>query len=633
VAIFARSLTLLIDLRSAATRRLVRALGLTALLSAVLLVGAVPASAVVETVGGRQYGVEFQNSASPVTPSTPLAYENGPVVHASADYALYWDPETRYGGWEAFTAGFLEGAGGASGSLNNVFAVAGQYRDASGNAAYSSSFRGAYTAVDHFSSPENCKGAEASCLSDARIRAELAKYVLANGLPAGLNPPSGQTPVYFVFTPAGTTVCLGAGGSAGECSGSGICSYHSFTEINGTKILYAVLPETAKTTCQNGSGLQTPNLTLADVVANEIADEQIATVTDPLLTGWHDSGGPKNEVPDKCRNEFAVAEGPPGKEYNQAIAGVHYYINDVFDQAALTDHYPGNPCIHGVTVAPQFTVPNYPVHSGEPLPFNATESYVDLGIAKYNWEFGPGETAEVNCGARTPTNGYEPAECNGSSGTGNPNSVASVVHTYAHSGTYGVKLTVVPTQLEEEERATREAEERAKHNAEEKAKHEAEEKAKREAEEKAKAEAEANATSRAAIANGVATPVASAGVLSRSLRSVLASGLVVNYSVNEEVAGRFEVLLAASIARRIGLHGPLAGGLAAGTPPQMVIAKAILVTTKGGHNTLKIAFAKNTAKHLRRLGKVTLMVRLVVHNATSRTPASTTVLSTVNLAH
>ena len=74
----------------------------------------------------------------------------------------------------------------------------------------------------------------------------------------------------------------------------------------------------------------------------------------------------------------------------------------------------------------------------------------------------------------------------------------------------------------------------------------------------------------------------------------------VRYSVNEQVAGHFEVLLAASIARHIGLHGPPATGLAKGTPPQIVIAKAILVTTKGGHNTVKIQFCKKTAARLRR---------------------------------
>ena len=51
-------------------------------------------------------------------------------------------------------------------------------------------------------------------------------------------------------------------------------------------------------------------------------------------------------------------------------------------------------------------------------------------------------------------------------------------------------------------------------------------------------------------------PVASTAVVSRSLASVLKKGLMVSYSVNQQVAGQFQVLLASSLAKRIGLHGP-----------------------------------------------------------------------------
>ena len=79
------------------------------------------------------------------------------------------------------------------------------------------------------------------------------------------------------------------------------------------------------------------------------------------------------------------------------------------------------------------------------------------------------------------------------------------------------------------------------------------------------------------------------------------SGLVVSYSVNEQVAGHFEVLLAASIAHRTRpARCRSRRVLPAGTPPQMVIAKAILITTKGGRSTIKIQFGKVTAARLRR---------------------------------
>jgi hypothetical protein len=126
-------------------------------------------------------------------------------------------------------------------------------------------------------------------------------------------------------------------------------------------------------------------------------------------------------------------------------------------------------------------------------------------------------------------------------------------------------------------------------------------------------------------------PVATAATVSKSLAQVLRSGLVVRYSVNEQVAGRFEVLLASSIAKRIGLHGAPAAGLPQGAAPQIVIAKAILVTTKGGRNTIKILLGKTTAARLRKLRKVSLMLRLIVRNASSQNPVGTTVISTVNL--
>ena len=105
---------------------------------------------------------------------------------------------------------------------------------------------------------------------------------------------------------------------------------------------------------------------------------------------------------------------------------------------------------------------------------------------------------------------------------------------------------------------------------------------------------------------------------------------MIRYSVSEQVAGRFEVLLASSIARKLGIHGAAATGLAQGTAPQTIIAKAILVTTKGGHSTYRLKLSKTVAARLRKLAKVSLTIRLVVHNAAS--PAATTVLNTVTLA-
>jgi hypothetical protein len=133
-----------------------------------------------------------------------------------------------------------------------------------------------------------------------------------------------------------------------------------------------------------------------------------------------------------------------------------------------------------------------------------------------------------------------------------------------------------------------------------------------------------------------APQVVRAVALSRSLRKVLRKGLVVRYSVPEEVAGHFEVLLARSFAHRIGLRGSPPRGLARGAAPQIVIGRALLVTIAGGRNTLKLHFGRASVARLRRaarlhrLRKVPLTLRLVVRNA--KTPATTTLLSRFTLS-
>jgi PKD repeat protein len=630
------------------------------------LYAAQTAGAVVTSVGGHQFGVQPETAEEPLI-TEPLSYGNGPVVHSAAPYALFWDHNAGdfRGSWEEIISGFFANTGAASGELNNDFAVIPQYHDTSGGkAAYDLTFRGEFTDTDAYPAAGNCSE-PAPCLTDAQVRAEVSKYILANGLPTGLNPTSGPTPVYYVFTPPGVTVCLEGSGEHGHCSATAsanpLCSYHSFIPAGGglsSTVLYAVepwtagnygtiqKPEVSGSDCQNGTGtMQEPNQRglgpegeyssgLADLIVNNVTDEALSTATNPLFNAWRDAGDGK-EVVDKCRNDFYGGElieplttsvdehTKAGKAHNQTINGVPYFLNDVFDQAALYAPYPGVPCINGVSIVAQFTAQN-PIHSGDVATFSTTQSDVTLGVQKYNWSFGDGTGTEVNCESRVPTNGFGPEECTGASGTGAPNPVASTTHTYTYGGTYDVKLTIAdyggnttsvlhpitvvgpapPAPAKEETAASIPA---------------------------ATPQGVAT-TGGSATAPTPVTPVkvtATQSVAPQSLASALRSGIVVRYSVSEQVAGRFEVLLASSIAKKLGIHGTSASGLAKGTPAQTVIAKAILVTTKGGHSTYKIKFSKATAARLRKVGKVSLMIRLVVHNAKS--PTTTTVLNTVKL--
>ena len=126
-------------------------------------------------------------------------------------------------------------------------------------------------------------------------------------------------------------------------------------------------------------------------------------------------------------------------------------------------------------------------------------------------------------------------------------------------------------------------------------------------------------------------PVAQAAIISRTLKTATRKGLIVRYSVNEQVAGHFEVLMSRAVAARVGITGPVATGLPAGTQPQIVIARATLVTTTGGRGAFNIHFSKRTAARLRRLHSVSLTLVLAVRNASSQSPTSTTVISTTTL--
>ena len=93
-------------------------------------------------------------------------------------------------------------------------------------------------------------------------------------------------------------------------------------------------------------------------------------------------------------------------------------------------------------------------------------------------------------------------------------------------------------------------------------------------------------------------PIATALIVPQTLQTAVRRGLAVSYSVNEQVAGHFEVLLSRAVARRLGIGGAAAVDLPAGSPAELVIAKAILVTTKGGRSALHINFSKRTAARL-----------------------------------
>ena len=91
-------------------------------------------------------------------------------------------------------------------------------------------------------------------------------------------------------------------------------------------------------------------------------------------------------------------------------------------------------------------------------------------------------------------------------------------------------------------------------------------------------------------------PVATAAVVSHSLKTALSKGVAVHYQVNEQVAGHFEVLLGQKMAKHLKIHGSLASDLPAGTEPEYVIGTALVVTLKGGGSTTHVVLTKSASK-------------------------------------
>jgi hypothetical protein len=387
---------------------------------------------------------------------------------------------------------------------------------------------------------------------------------------------------------------------------------------------------------------------LSDIIINQIAVEQQNTVTDPLLDGWQDTAG--NEATDECRNWFAgggVSGSVTANEFtlagtlaNQKIGAREYYLNNAFDLAALKLPYPGVPCLGGDNLVPQFTAPN-PVNSEEIIGFDGMESDVALDAgtaynakgeaqptyATYTWNFGDG----------TPTvTGYAPGQA-----PGNPPATlcetpwlppcaGSTFHTYKYGGEYEVTLTVTDvggnsattgqklTVVGPPAPGTPGSETGSGTGG-----------------------SGTTGSGSGAVTTGgpggpggsssLPAPVATAAATSSSLKQVARSGLMVHYTVNEQVAGRFEVLLEAAAAHHLGIAGPVATNLPAGSPKSLVIGHALLVTTKGGKSSVRIKFSKSIAKHLRHAHRVKLTLRLTAHNASAQSPLFTTVMSTVEL--
>lgn len=372
------------------------------------------------------------------------------VIHAAETLALTWDPLRQdWSGTRNFVEQFLRDSADSSGSMASPFAVTTQYRDGSAgtNRAFNRSvygggcidygnpggascqFSNAVVAAPGLNYP-GCPDVAASplpeaCkqLNDAAIRDEITATVRSMDLVARFQSQIGGapvTPLVVVELPYGVTSCIVGNLCSvnGKGTGPTFCTYHSHIDVDGTQFAYVVQPWTAGTACDEPK-LPVPASPDASIDAgirlvSPLSAGISAAIVNPFLDGWFNNASGAEINDNSC-----APEGQPSDNVTLGASGqIPYVLQPEFNNAGAIEYDPYAPaCAHGVNLRPAFAVPS-PISQGNVVAFDGsvTNSTLMVPAANYSWNFG-----------------------DGSAGVLGP----SVVHAFAHAGTYTVTLNVV----------------------------------------------------------------------------------------------------------------------------------------------------------------------------------------------
>jgi PKD domain len=521
-------------------------------------------------------------------PNSALCSHGGPVTHANETFALVWDPHPHNAYSAPYVEKFLRDVADGSGSFGSPFSIATQYTDAGGRAANSWLYGGGYdysngyptngcvvSGTHHYAStPGGLTDIPNDiCLTDAQIKSELQSMVTQSGLIGRTQP--GHTPMLVLLTPPGVETCLDssgdlcsansdptqAPGSAGNPAPQ-FCSYHSQVNVGGTVLDYVVQPWSTQTSCDEPeaspaipTGAVDPD-TLAQSMGarlvSPLSEAMIASAVNPGFNGWFALDG--SEINDNGCVPLSLG-------LDKATVGSDsYFLQREFNNGGtLIDDPFASPCAPSVGLDPQFVVPS-PIDAGDVVEFDGSKSRSTLEVPKANfsWSFGDGTSAVG----------------------------PSAVHSYTKGGTFTVTLKVID-RGGNIATATQQV-------------------------------AVLGPTGQIVVPPVISLPTSQPGkstgtkpalsvrvaLSPQGLKSVLRSGVALTVTSNQSANGIVTLSIPRSAAKR--------AHISVGRAATVVIGRGTVSKIHSGANHLHIHLSKTTASKLKRVGHVTLTIRLAL---------------------
>ncbi len=236
------------------------------------------------------------------TTSGNLLYHNGPTMHTSITYSIFWLPssssfEPSLGGndssYESLNTRFLKDIGGTT-----FYNILNQYPDSTnGTPLANSTFGGSY--VD--TTPYPAKGTQSNPLHDQDIQFEVARAMTSESWTPAPNK------IFFVFTGYGIESCMDPFNTTCTFSSypNGYCAYHSYFTQGGQPTIYANMPDFMGTfgRCNYVLGTLSPNADhYADPEISVASHELFEAVSDPQFNAWQDLY--RSEIGDKCYTDL-----------------------------------------------------------------------------------------------------------------------------------------------------------------------------------------------------------------------------------------------------------------------------------------------------------------------------------------